>query len=109
MIKCLTCQKRKATKHPLYGYLSCNQCLKKQREFTKPNRPVELTTDEIKEARKIYEKDIVQPWNQGYLSKEYVHAQPERVAEMLKEGTATVEDVNNAKPVWDDNNYYKSE
>jgi hypothetical protein len=105
---CLVCGKRKARRVDPYGYLPCLICNKRQREISKPKTTVEITTPEIKESRKVFEDDIVQPFNDGHLSKEYVEAHPERIGQMLKEGNVTVKEVNEAKEVWD-LNYYKNE
>lgn len=105
---CLVCSIRKARKVEPYGYLPCKVCTKRQRSILRPKTTVEITTDQIKEDRKIYENDIVQPFNDGHLSKEYVEAHPERVGQMLKEGNITVKEINEAKPVWD-LGYYKKD
>ncbi len=67
-----------------------------------------MTSGEIKESRKIFKKDIVQPFRDKQLSKEYVKAYPEKVKQMIKEGNITEEEVKKAKPVWD-LDYYKEE
>jgi len=105
-MKCLLCKKRPAVKIEPIGWMPCLVCQKRQREISKPKVSIEVTTDQIKEDRKIYEKDIVQPFNDGHLSKEYVEAHPERIGQMLKEGNVTVKEVNEAKEVWD-LGYYK--
>ncbi len=69
----------------------------------------ELTTDEIKEARKIYAKDVIQVFRDGQISKEYIEAYPEKVGTMLREGNITAGEVNKAQNVWDDLNYYNKE
>lgn len=90
------------------GWMPCLVCQKHQRDISKPKVSSEVTTDQIKEDRKIFENDIVQPFNDGHLSKEYVEAHPERIGQMLKEGNVTVKEVNEAKEVWG-LGYYKKE
>lgn len=76
--------------------------------ITKPNQTIEITTDLIKEHRKIYENDILQPFRDGEISKEYIKKYPETVKTMLKEGHITQQEVKKAKNVWD-LHYYKEE
>lgn len=106
-MKCLLCGKRESLNVPPYGYLPCLVCRKRQRELVKPSITVEITTAKIKEDRQVYKKDILQPFRDSHLSKEYVEAYPERVGQMLKEGNITVKEVNEAKEVWD-LDYYKN-
>jgi len=67
---CKTCKKNKAVKHDMYGYLECESCQKKLNES--PRKDVEFTTDSIREGRSEYSKDILQPYQDGVLSKEYL-------------------------------------
>jgi len=108
-MKCLLCQKNNAVKVEPYGWMPCKSCQKKHKDIGKPKTPVEMTSQEIKEGRKIYEDDIVQPFHDGQLSKEYTKLHPERIQTMIKEGNVTPEEVKTAKNVWDGNNYYKKE
>lgn len=108
-MKCLICQKRNAVKVEPWGYLSCLVCRKKMQGIVKPKITGEVTTDQIKEDRKIFKKDITQPWRDSHLSKEFVEAYPDKVKQMLKEKTATEEEVRNAKNLWTEEEYYKRE
>lgn len=107
MRKCLICQKRNAVKVDPYGWLPCLVCRKKQQEIDKPKFTSEITTESIKEDRKIFKSDIVQPFRNGSLSKEYVDAYPEKVKQMIQEGHITESEVKEAKNVWSENEYYK--
>jgi hypothetical protein len=89
-----------------YGWMFCESCIKRQRELAKPKVSAEITTDAIKEDRKIFQKDIAQPFRQGVLAKEFVDANPEQVKKMVEEGHVTESEVKNAKPIWD-LDYYK--
>jgi hypothetical protein len=110
MVKlCLICRKRKAVNIPPFGWLPCEVCRKRQQEITKPKVSAEVTTDQIKEDRKIFKKDITQPFRQGELSKEFVEANPEQVKKMVEEGHVTQEEIKNAKNVWIENEYYRKE
>jgi hypothetical protein len=92
-MKCPNCQKRKAIIHPNYGVTFCKRC--REDEDT-PRLGVEFTTDSIKESRREYKKDIIQPYRDGVLSKEYLETYG-------KTGiTATKEQIKNAKYVWKD-------
>ncbi len=105
-MKCLVCLKGNARRVEPYGWLPCESCTKRQREISKPKTTVEVTTDQIREDRKVFKKDLYQPFRQGELSKEYVEAYPDRVKEMVKEKHITEEEVGEAKDVWDFD-YYK--
>ena len=107
-MKCLLCGIRQAKRVEPYGYLPCESCIKRQRELAKPKVSAEITTDSIKEDRKIFQKDITQPFRQGELSKEFVDANPGQVKQMLKEGHVTENEIKGAKNIWD-LDYYKKE
>ena len=93
MIKCPNCQKNPAIIHKVYGVTECEDCKKKQIKF---NRPVEFTTESIKEQRREYKKDILQPFRDGVLSKEYLE-------EYGRTGiNVTDEEVKNAKYTYKD-------
>src|SRR5258708_235484 len=100
---CLNCNKNKAIKDELRGYLYCKKCTQRLRGQNKPKETIEITTDNIKTDRKIYSDDILQPYRSGQLSKEYIQKYG------TKNIVATKEEIKNAKNVWDDNNYYKKE
>lgn len=107
MPKCLNCGKNEAQAQPLVGYTYCQECLDKHRALPKLGEAIELTTSEIKEERKQYKEDILQSRRSGQLSKEFVTKYPQKAQEMVKEGTATREEIKNAKNVWTENDYYK--
>ena len=70
-IKCLRCGKNYAIKNEHYGWLPCKSC-QLEEENIRPKQSVEFTTDFIKDSRREYAKDILQPWRDGVLSKEFV-------------------------------------
>ena len=88
--------------HPQLGPTWCQEC----RDATKPFNwgwP-EFTTDEIRDGRKKYRKELLQSHRQGEISKEYLDAYPEQHEALIKEGVATREEIKNAKPVWYNDN-----
>ena len=106
---CLICQKRNAVKVDPFGWLPCLPCRRKMQKVVKPRTTTEVTTESIKKDRKIYQKDLYQPFRQNELSKEYVEAYPDRIKEMVKEGHVTKEEIKNAKNVWTESEYYRKD
>lgn len=98
---CPVCKKNPAIFDPYWGWLPCLPCRTRQSKYSKPKQTVEITTEEIREARVEHKDEIVQPWRGGVLSKEYLRAN----------GTAgikaTPQEIKNAKNVWMENSYYK--
>ena len=107
-MKCLVCGKRASIKSPPYGFLPCMVCRRRMQKITKPRTTTEVTTENIKEDRKKFSKDLTQPFRQGQLSKEYIEAHPDSIKEMLKEKHITEDEVKKAKNIWD-LDYYKKE
>jgi hypothetical protein len=101
MTTCNVCDKNEAQQNGIYGYLPCVECVDKQRQLIVKNRPTEFTTDSIKEERKAYRKEIIQPFRDGQLSKEYVEQYGGKgiVAEEAE--------IKNAQNVWSEDLYYK--
>ncbi len=91
-ILCLNCNKHKAVKHPRLGYLPCLSCQQKQRST--PQKQDELPGESIKQQRREFAPDMLQPWREGQLSKEYLD---KHGTENIK---VTPEEVKNAKNVW---------
>ena len=73
MKKCPVCHKYEATIDPTLGVLPCFNCQEKRRG-QRLKASIEFTSDSIKEDRKKYAKDILQPFRDGELSKEYIEA-----------------------------------
>jgi hypothetical protein len=57
----------------------------------------EFIPERIKQERKKHRKDIVQPFRNGQVSKEFVDSHPETARRMF-----TPEEIKTAKPVWRD-------
>lgn len=71
-MKCPSCGKEKAIIDGVLGVLPGKKCRKKESKLRKPKIGYEMTTDSIRSQRKEYRKDILQPFHNGVLSKEYV-------------------------------------
>lgn len=71
-MKCLNCQNEEATFKDGIGWTQGINCLNRQAGFPKPSVPAEFTTEEIKTSRIVHEEDIVQPFRDGVVSKEYL-------------------------------------
>lgn len=74
-----------------YGWF-CNR-------WFKP-KAYEFVPQRIREERKKYAKDIVQPFRNGELAKEFVENYPQATRNMVKAGTITQKEVAKAKNVW---------
>jgi len=98
-MKCLNCGKREAIKDPQRGYLPCLVC----QNVNRTPEPVEITTDDIREQRKMFKNDIIQPFRDGHLSKEYVKLYGTKRLGVSKE------EIDNAQNTWDDLSYYQDE
>ena len=66
------------------------------RKWFKLGPSYEFVPERIKNDRKKYAKDILQPWRQGVLSKEYLDVYGSKGV------GATKEDIKKAKNVWKD-------
>jgi len=102
-IICPVCKKRPAFKSDYWGYLPCPSCRQKQSGYSQPHETVEVTTQEIKDSRVKYKNEIIQPYREGQLSKEYIKQYG------TKGVKATKQEIKNAKNVWDENSYYKED
>lgn len=106
--RCLICNKRNAIKIEPLGWLPCKTCRERQKSILKPTITAEITTDQIKEDRRYYKKDLLQPFRDGHLSKEFVKAYPQKTKQMIEEGHITESDIDNMQNVWE-LDYYKEE
>lgn len=93
-ISCPVCQKEPALKDSYFGVLPGKKCRERQKDYSLPNNPVEITTQSIKDSRKEYAKSIVQPFRGDELSKEYLDAYG------TKGISVTDKQVKKAKNVW---------
>ncbi len=92
IVNCLNCGLYEAIKHETLGFLPCKRC--QNLTHLVPQKQIELTTQEIKDSRKEFEPDIVQPWREGELSKEYLQRHGTKYIK------ATPEEIKNARNVW---------
>lgn len=81
-----------------FGMTPCKTCVKRMRVQVRP--PLEFVPESMKEERKKYAKDILQPFRGGELSKEYLDAWGSSKLNV------TPEEVRKAKPTWSDLEYY---
>lgn len=84
MIKvCPVCKNGPANFDPTLGTLPCTAC--QERGKTNLSHPVEFTSESIKEDRKRFQKDILQPFRAGELSAEYIKAYGTKGINVTKE------------------------
>ena len=89
-MRCPGCSKSSAIIDPVFGPTECLSCRKKK---TRVKLSTELTTDDIRDQRQEYRNDILQPFVDGVLSKEYME-------EYGTQGIApTMDEVKNARYV----------
>jgi len=60
----------------------------------------EFVPDRIKEDRKRYAKDLVQPFRSGEFSREFKESYPDQTRQMVKDGSVSKKEVDRAKDVW---------
>lgn len=101
---CPLCADNPAVIDDYYGLLPCLDCQNKEHE--KPQRQEEHTTDDIREQRKAYLKDILPPHRKGYLSKEWLNIHG---AEKARAKGFSDTEIREARNVWDSETYYKQE
>ena len=70
-MRCPRCQKGKAI-NSQYGWTPCKTCQNIEQTYSKPHLGFEFTTDNIRDQRLAYRRDILQPFHNGVLSKEYL-------------------------------------
>src|SRR3990167_4671699 len=91
--KCPNCLKRKAIIDEVLGVTFCKVC---RQERDKPHYEREWTSENIKESRREFKKDIIAPFRGGVFSDEYYQ----------EYGTSgvkvTEEQIKNKRKVWKD-------
>jgi hypothetical protein len=102
MTKCPNCHNDRGIIHPYFGVLPCSDCQKRQDRLKRPAKQIEFVPDYIKNQRKEFAKDIVQPFRKGELSKEYI----ELYGTKRLKGVSQKE-IKNAKNVWKSERYYE--
>jgi hypothetical protein len=104
-MNCPNCGQNKPQYDPLLGILPCQKCQGKQINFRRPKSAIEFTTDDIKQQRKEFADDIIQPHRKGRLSKEWLDKYGRKSA--LNHGFSEKE-IREARNVWNgDTTYYK--
>lgn len=92
---CPICQKNPARNHSMYGLTACSMCAQGVTTASAPG----VETEDIREQQKSHSDDMLQPYREGVLSKEYVD----------KYGTKhlDIQEGETPKNVWD--TYYPEE
>lgn len=96
-ITCPNCNRNAAIIDKVYGVLPCRACSKAE----EMGANVEFTTDSIRDQRKQMLGDIIQPFRNGHLSKEYIKKWG------TKRLNVSQEEVDKAQNTWSDLTYYK--
>lgn len=102
-MRCPSCHKGEAKTHYQLGVIPCDDCRNRQSTLAHPGADIEFTSDDIKEQRKAYSKDILQPHRKGQLSKEWLDQYGSKAA---KDRGFSDSEIESAKPVWNDEVYY---
>lgn len=82
----------------------CKGCNANKQDFGRAKWP-EFVPQSIRDGRKKYSKELLQPFRQGQVSKEYLDAYPTQREGMIKEGIITEHQANTAKNVWHNDIY----
>ena len=79
----------------------CEECQDKHKKMPKLSHvKYEFISQEIKDGRRIYQKELTQPFREDQFSKEFRDYYPEQSKKMVESGAITKEQYDNAKPVW---------
>lgn len=107
IIKCDLCPIDKKPNEAVakrFGVPACKECIDRIKNvLIKPeikSAPKDTRIESIKDGRKQYAKELLQPFREGEVSKEYLDAYPKQAMGMVKEGVITQRQHDNAKPVW---------
>lgn len=92
---CPVCFEHSVEKHPIYGILPCLNCKARRDNLKSPDHLVEFTTDSIRQGRKEYARDIIQPFRGNEASKEFMDAYPEKAKKIYNK-----KEIKNIKNVW---------
>ena len=68
---CSSCNKRKAQIDSVFGVILCRTC-QLESEKKGVEKPLEFTSESIKNQRKEYQRSMLQPFYRGVLSKEFI-------------------------------------
>ena len=73
----------------------CEDCL-----GYKVKQDYEWVPDRIKQERRDYARDLIQPYRQGEFSKDFKDAYPDKAKGMVESGTISKKAYKQAKEVW---------
>ncbi len=96
-MKCPTCKKNEAVIHPLYGIVNCNEC---QQKPSSAGKSTEFTSESVREQRLEYKKDILQPFREGVLSREYLETYGTSGIEVTKKQVKNATYTNSHEKGW---------
>ena len=97
--RCPNCNKRRALVHKTYGVTFCKTCQLNE-DFDKPRQGTEFTTDRIRDDRREYGRDILQPYHGETLSKEYLQEYGTTGIEATKEQIKNAKYTNKGQKGW---------
>lgn len=98
MLRCPTC-KNEGVIDPQYGLIACLSCREQTTKLSE--RTYEFVPEHIKEERKEFKDQTIQPFRNGSVSREYLELYGD------KHIKASDEEIKNAKYVWNDLEYYR--
>ena len=96
-IMCPNCHVREAGYKQFLGVTLCSECRKYSGKLSKQ---IEFTSQNIKDERKQFAKDILQPFREGHVSKEYVEVYGTKHIDVSKN------ELKNLKNCWLEEAYY---
>ena len=103
IFKCPNCHNSEGIFDVKYGILPCMGCRDRQSVLSKPKPQIEFTSDNIKQQRREYEKDIEQPHRKGELNKAWLETYGVKSA---KQFGFTDKEIKKAKYVYNGNDNY---
>jgi len=97
MTLCPQCHKNEAGYKQFLGVIPCDDCRKSSGKLSKQ---IEFTSQDIKDQRKQFANDIIQPFREGHVSKEYVEVYGTKHIDVSKN------ELKNLKNTWLEEKYY---
>lgn len=94
---CPVCHVREAGYKQFLGVIPCENCRKSSGKLSKQ---IEFTSQNIKDERKQFAKDLIQPFREGHVSKEYVETYG------TKRIDVSPNELKNLKNCWLEEKYY---
>lgn len=98
MTLCPQCHKNEAGYKQFLGIILCSECRKSSGKLSKQ---IEFTSQNIKDERKQFAKDLIAPFREGHVSKEFIETYG------TKRIDVSPNEVKTAINVWPELSYYK--